>query len=234
MAFVRRLTMQENTHSIFITGGTGYMGSPLVIALLQRGHKVQSLTRPESAQKLPAGAQPIVGDALSNGYIHQVSGCDTFIHLVGVSHPSPAKAAEFRSVDLVALRQAVNAAMAAKVQHFIYVSVAHPAPAMKAYITVRQECEAIIRESGLNATILRPWYVLGPGHRWPYVLLPVYWLMERIPATREGALRLGLVTLPHMLDALVRAVEAPCQGTRIMDVQAIRRGNRAAEVATRS
>ena len=226
--------MQENIHSIFITGATGYMGSRLVIALLQRGHKVRALTRPESAQKLPAGAQAIVGDALSDSYVHQVSGCDTFIHLVGVSHPSPAKAAEFRSVDLVALRQAVNAAMAAKVQHFIYVSVAHPAPAMKAYITVRQECEGIIRESGLNATILRPWYVLGPGHRWPYVLLPVYWLMERIPATREGALRLGLVTLPHMLDALVRAVEAPCQGTRIMDVQAIRRGNRAAEVATRS
>jgi uncharacterized protein YbjT (DUF2867 family) len=105
---------------------------------------------------------------------------------------------------------------------------------MKAYIEVRTECEAIIRQSSLSATILRPWYVLGPGHRWPYVLLPVYWFMERIPATREGALRLGLVTLPQMLDALVRAVETPCHGTRIMDVQAIRRGNRAAEVAMRS
>lgn len=210
------------------------MGGPLVIALLQRGYKVRALTRPESAQKLPAGAQPIVGDALSNGYVHQVSGCDTFIHLVGVTHPSPAKAAEFRSIDLVGLRHAVNAAVAAKIRHFIYVSVAHPAPAMKAYVEVRTECEAIIRESGLNSTILRPWYVLGPGHRWPYALLPVYWLMERIPATREGALRLGLVTLPQMLTALVTAVEAPCHGTRVMDVQAIRRGNRAAEVAMQS
>jgi len=45
---------------------------------------------------------------------------------------------------------------------------------MKAYIAVREECEEIIQESGLNATILRPWYVLGPGHRWPYMLLPMY------------------------------------------------------------
>ncbi|HKT49163.1 MAG TPA: NAD(P)H-binding protein [Candidatus Angelobacter sp.] len=231
MAFVQRLTMQENAHSIFITGGTGYMGSRLVIALLQRGHAVRALTRPESAQKLPAGAQAIVGDALSNGYVQQVSDCDTFINLVGVSHPSPAKAAQFRSVDLVALRHAVDASVAAKIPHFIYISVAHPAPVMKAYIEVRTECEAIIRESSLNATILRPWYVLGPGHRWPYALRPAYWLMERIPGTRESALRLGLVTLPQMLNALVTAVEAPCQGIRIMDVQAIRGGNRTTAVA---
>jgi uncharacterized protein YbjT (DUF2867 family) len=35
---------------------------------------------------------------------------------------------------------------------------------MKAYVRVRQECEEILRESGLACTILRPWYVLGPGH----------------------------------------------------------------------
>ena len=214
--------MPENVHSVFITGGTGYMGSRLVAMLAKRGHTVRALIRPASAQKLPAGAQPVLGDALSSDYIQQVRLSDTFIHLVGVSHPSPAKAAEFRSVDLVALRHAVNAAVAAKVRHFVYVSVAHPAPLMKAYIEVRQECETIIRNSGLNATILRPWYVLGPGHRWPYALLPAYWLMERIPATREAALRLGLVTLPQILNALLAAVERPCQRTRFWDVQAIR------------
>ena len=39
--------------------------------------------------------------------------------------------------------------------------------------------------------------------------------MEGIPAKRETALRLGLVTLPQMLNALVAAVERPAQGTRI-------------------
>jgi hypothetical protein len=45
----------------------------------------------------------------------------------------------------------------------------------------------MVRESGMNATILRPWYVLGPGRQWPLLLKPMYWLMERIPATRESA-----------------------------------------------
>jgi uncharacterized protein YbjT (DUF2867 family) len=95
---------------------------------------------------------------------------------------------------------------------------------MKAYIAVRTECENLIRNSGLKATILRPWYVLGPGHRWPYALLPLYWLFERLPATREGAQRLGLVTLEQMLAALTNAVDHPREGQRILGVPAIRRG----------
>ena len=148
--------------------------------------------------------------------------CDTFVQLVGVSHPNPAKAAEFRSVDLASGRGAIEAASSAGVQHFVYVSVAHPAPMMKAYIEVRSQCEAMIRQSGLKATILRPWYVLGPGHRWPYLLLPIYKLMELFPSTREGATRLGLVTLEQMVRALVRAVETPAQEVQIVEVPQIR------------
>ena len=61
----------------------------------------------------------------------------------------------------------------------------------------------------MNVTIVRPWYVLGPGHRWPYALLPMYWLCERIPSTRDGVRRLGLVTLPQMTRTLVSAIENP-------------------------
>jgi uncharacterized protein YbjT (DUF2867 family) len=93
---------------------------------------------------------------------------------------------------------------------------------MKAYTQVRAECEAMIRQSGMNATILRPWYVLGPGHRWPYLLLPMYKIMEWLPATRPGAIRLGLVTLEQMCQALVRAVETPAKGVRIVEVAQIR------------
>ncbi len=74
----------------------------------------------------------------------------------------------------------------------------------------------------MNATFLRPWYVLGPHHRWPYVLLPAYWLLERIPPVSETAKRLGLVTLDQMLTALVSAVESEPAGVRIVDVEMIR------------
>ena len=80
----------------------------------------------------------------------------------------------------------------------------------------------MIRQSGMHATILRPWYVLGPGHRWPYFLLPAYKLMELLPQTREGARRLGLVTLDQMSQALVASVENPLPGVRIVEVPEIR------------
>ena len=208
---------------VFVTGGSGYIGSRLIPRLLARGHRVSALVRPESQGKLPAGCEQILGNALdANSYRECVRPASTFVQLVGVAHPSPAKAAEFRSIDLIAGREAVHAAVASGVQHFIYVSVAHPAPMMKAYIAVRTECETLIRDSGLNATILRPWYVLGPGHRWPYALLPAYWLLERLPPTREGAQRLGLVTLEQMLQALVVAVESPPAGVRVLSVPEIR------------
>jgi uncharacterized protein YbjT (DUF2867 family) len=215
-----RITIMKR---IFMTGATGYMGKSLVPLLLARGHEVLALVRKPSVGKLPSGCVAVTGDALDkNTYQSRLAGADTFIQLAGVSHPSPAKAAEFRKVDLVASYNAIDAAQAAGVAHFIYVSVAHPAPMMKAYIEVRRECEEKLRASGLNATILRPWYVLGPGHRWPYLLLPAYWLLEALPSTSNSARRLGLVTLPQMVAALLHAVEHPAEGSRIVDVPAIR------------
>jgi uncharacterized protein YbjT (DUF2867 family) len=93
---------------------------------------------------------------------------------------------------------------------------------MKAYQAVRAEAEAALCASGLNATILRPWYILGPGHWWPYLILPGYWLFEALPSTRESARRLGLVTLRQMVAALVQAVERPPNGIEIVEVPAIR------------
>jgi uncharacterized protein YbjT (DUF2867 family) len=93
---------------------------------------------------------------------------------------------------------------------------------MHAYIAVREECEAAIEHAGLNATILRPWYVLGPGHWWPYLLVPMYKAAELVPTTREGARRLGLVTLEQMTSALTVAVENPVQGRRVVTVPEIR------------
>jgi uncharacterized protein YbjT (DUF2867 family) len=215
--------MSEPRRSVFITGGTGYMGLRLIPRLLERGHEVRALVRPGSEKKLPPGCVPVLGNALDgNTYSGKLSSADTFVQLVGVAHPSPAKGQEFRRVDLVSGLGAVTAAKSAGIRHFVYLSVAHPAPMMKEYIAVRSECEAAIKAAGLNATILRPWYVLGPGHRWPYLLLPMYKLAELLPPTREGALRLGLVTLEQMVTALLAAVENPAHGIRVVSVPEIR------------
>ena len=105
-----------------------------------------------------------------------------------------------------------------------FVSVAQPAPVMRAYLAVRAEGEAALAASGLTATVLRPGYVLGPGHWWPLVLVPLYAIARLIPVTRSGAERLGLVRLDQMVGALVRAVERPpAPGTlALVDVPGIR------------
>ncbi len=200
------------------------MGRRVIPELLRRGHRVRALAREGSQGKLPPGCEPVVGNALDEAtFASRVAPADTFLQLVGVAHPSPAKAAEFRSVDLASVRASAKAAASAGVSHFVYVSVAQPAPVMKAYVEARAEGEAAIRAAGLNATFVRPWYVLGPGHRWPYLVLPVYRLLQLLPATRDSAVRLYPVTLPQMVAALVTAVEEPAAGIRIVETQQIRR-----------
>lgn len=209
--------------NVFITGGTGYIGRVLLPRLLDRGHVVRALVRPGSEQRLPSGCQAVIGNALDAlSFAERVGPSDTLVQLVGVPHPSPAKRAEFHSIDIASARASVSAAAGAGVKHFVYVSVAQPSPVMKAYQAARAEGELMIRDSGLDATILRPWYVLGPGHRWPYTLVPLYWLFERIPATRDTAQRLGLVTMDQMVSALVASVESKPDGVRILEVPSIR------------
>src|SRR5262245_15406639 len=214
--------------SVLVAGGTGYVGQALVPVLLARGHEVRVLARAASASRVAAGAATVIGDAPdASSYAGAVRPGDTIVHLVGTPHPSPSKAAEFLRIDGPSIRAAVHAARSGAAAHLTYVSVAHPAPVMRAYIDVRAAGEAAIKAAGLTATILRPWYVLGPGHHWPMALAPVYAAARLVPSLRDGAERLGLVTLAQMVGALVSAIEhPPGPGTiRIVEVPEIRRAS---------
>jgi uncharacterized protein YbjT (DUF2867 family) len=210
---------------ILVTGGTGYIGQHVIPLLIARGHRVRVLARQSSLARVPAGASPISGDALNEDSIASaLRPGDTVIHLVGTPHPSPTKADQFDRIDLMSIRCTVGAAKRVGIEHLVYVSVAQPAPVMAHYLWVRSLGEAMIREAQICATILRPWYVLGPGHWWPKAILPFYKIAELFPPTRATAQRLGLVTIEEFVKALVRAVEdppRPCR-QRLLDVPAIR------------
>jgi uncharacterized protein YbjT (DUF2867 family) len=209
--------------NVFVTGGTGYLGRFLIPELIKRGHSVNCLIRPGSERRIPIGAHIVTGDALKQAtFKDAIRPADTFVQLVGVPHPSPAKAGQFRSIDLVSVRESAAAAAAAGVKHFVYLSVAQPSPVMRAYLAVRAEGESLIRDTDMNATFIRPLYVLGPGHRWPYLLLPMFWLVALIPFKRASALRLMPVTLAQTIRALVQAVENPPSGIRIVEASEIR------------
>ena len=210
---------------VFVTGGTGYIGGRLVPALTARKHGVRVLTRRESASRVPSRATVVVGNALdADSIASALHAGDTLVHLVGTPHPSPSKAEEFVRVDLASVRASVAAARRTGVAHFVYVSVAQPAPMMRVYLEVRAEGEKTIAGAKLTATMLRPWYVLGPGHRWPFMLAPFYAFASLVPSWRADAARLGLVTLAQMVNALVHAVEnpPPVGSQRIVNAPAIR------------
>lgn len=210
--------------SIFITGGTGYVGSRVIPLLIGKGYDVYALVRSGSEKKLPKGCNVYFGNALdSNTFKDKIPPSETFIQLIGTPHPGPGKKKQFENIDLVSVRESVLAAKDSGIKHFIYMSVAEPAPVMHDYIHVRKQGEEMIRKSGMNATFLKPWYVLGPGHYWPYPLLPFFKILEFIPGIRDIVIRLGFVTIKNMINSIVFAVENPVDGIRYITAEQIKK-----------
>src|SRR5262249_33071546 len=121
-------------HRIAITGASGYLGRHLTTGLLGRGHQVRALVRPGKAQRVAPGAESVELDPFDvNELAPALQGCNTVVHLIGTPHPNPSKAAEFLRVDLASARVCIAAAArcAPALPHFVYVSVAHPAPVME-------------------------------------------------------------------------------------------------------
>lgn len=94
------------------------------------GFEVKSNCAPSSVGKAPPGCAVITGDALGlRTYQDQVSAGSTFMQLVGAALPAPWMGAAFRSRVFEAVGCTRQSAQPA---HFVYVSVAHPAPVMRA------------------------------------------------------------------------------------------------------
>ena len=206
--------------SVFITGGSGYIGTRLIAALLKKQYTVKALVRKGSEGKLSGGCELIAGDPFDAlTFEKYISPSDILVQLLGVPHPSPKKKELFKTIDLASVRESAKGASEAGVKYFVYVSVAQaPTRIMKDYQIARAEGESIIRKTGMNATFIRPWYVVGRGHYWVLLLYPLFKILELIPATKEKAKKLSLITISQMLDALLFAIENPNEGIRIIEI----------------
>src|ERR1041384_2670078 len=116
-----------------IAGATGYIGSRLAPLFVERGHAVTALARSSSSARVPQGCRAVISDVFdADSYADAARDHDTLVHLIGVASPSPAKAELFETVDLASACVAANAALRAGIRHIVYVSVAQPAPVMRA------------------------------------------------------------------------------------------------------
>lgn len=191
------------------------------------------LVRKGSEKKLPKGAEAIIADPFSSeSFATSIPRGCIFVQLLGVSHPGPKKKDLFRTIDLASTKASASAAALSGAAHFIYISVAQTQTRiMKDYQECRAEAESFIKATGMSATFIRPWYVVGPGHYWPLFFLPLFKVLEWIPATAQKAKALRLVSIHQMLRTLVFAIEHPAHGIRILEIAAIRKMNHDPELA---
>ncbi len=213
---------------VFIVGGTGYIGTRLIKKLLVNGHSVTALVRSGSENKVPEGAKVLVANPFeSESFVDHIPRNAVFIQLLGVAHPSPRKHAQFISIDLKSAEASVKAAKLAAVSHFIYVSVAMvPSAIMRAYQRTRKTVELNCIQSNLPSTFIRPWYVTGPGHYWPILLMPFYGIAQFIPSLRKKAAAFGLVNIDQMIQTLANTVDDYVTGNQILEIADIRKSNK--------
>lgn len=93
---------------------------------------------------------------------------------------------------------------------------------MKDYQEVRKEGEEYCISKNLNCSFIMPWYVLGPGHWWPLILLPFYAMAELVLSWRQSARANGLVTIRQMLRTLINVIESNPKKFRLIEIQQIK------------
>jgi uncharacterized protein YbjT (DUF2867 family) len=145
-----------------VTGGTGFVGGHLLRVAGEAGRSVRALTR---TPRLAEASISWVEGALDrpDSLAALCEGADAVIHIAGLI--SGSKAA-FQQVNVEGTRNLVEAARKTGLRRFIHVSsLAAREPALSAYGASKGESETVVRESGLDWTIVRPPAVFGPGDR---------------------------------------------------------------------
>lgn len=134
--------------TILVIGATGGVGSAVLAGLASRGLSVRGMTRyPTNLEKLPAGAEGVVGDLTAPGSLtNAFKGVDRLFLMTPLSQN-----------EIQAGRNAVAAAKEAGVKRVVHLSVPLPAGAEQIpHYRNKIFIEKALKESGMAYTILRP------------------------------------------------------------------------------
>lgn len=173
----------------FVTGASGFIGRHLVRELLKRCWTVGALSHHRSPSDAP-GLKHVRGDIADRTLLErELRGTDVLFHLATALGSSLVPKAEFFRVNAHGTRMALEAAAAAGVKIVLHYSSAgvlghvrrgdvadeeYPLRPRDVYDRSKLEGEMIALEfarRGLDARVIRPGWVYGPGDRRTFKLV---------------------------------------------------------------
>jgi NADH dehydrogenase len=195
---------------IFLSGGTGFIGSHVRQALLEKGHEIRLLVHNRKVS-YEGGVEQLEGDiTIPATFAGALRGCDVTINLVGIIREFPRRLLTFEKLHLEATRNVVDAAKAAGVKRHIQMSALGTGPnAISRYHQSKFRAEEYVRASGLDWTIFRPSIIFGPEDAFINKLAGMIRSFPVVPVIGDGFYRLQPVSVNDVACCFAMALEMP-------------------------
>jgi len=174
---------------VAVIGGTGFVGSYIVDALIDAGHSVSLLVRPGSEQKLHRrdDVRVTLGDVGSaTAVADTVAGCDAVIYCVGILREFPGKGITFEALQYEGVVRTIEAAIGAGAKRFLLMSANGVKVPGTPYQETKKRAEDVLLASGLHATVFRPSVVFGDPRGRMEIATQLYRQMVRPPIPAAG------------------------------------------------
>lgn len=200
---------QRTANRIFITGGTGFVGSALLTALGDRPLRLLVRDIDEHGAQESQQIEVVEGDVTNAGSLREtMNGCSTVIHLVAIIEESGNRS--FDQVIRQGTENVINEARSAGVRRFIQMSALGAANLPDfPYHQSKWRAEEAVRASGLDWTIFRPSIIFGPGDGFITTLAGVVRTFPIMPVVGDGRSRFQPVAVEDIAASFLSVLDDP-------------------------